>query len=269
MWPLALLWAFAVAQCPYNCSEHGTCVGTSCQCTGSWQGPQCSVYPLGALACPSSVSSSLPEMQPDDSLTFSVQVGQELTTLFVSTPLLAVYARLGQEASPATYDFASSSGELAVADARVGTWFVTAVAWQNVSAPSVGVGCSFECPNNCTGRGACVAGVCQCSEASFSGPDCSVWVELLAADTPFVWNCSAGGPQPLVGLQLAVLQTRVPLLRLSLLNGSGTVLGARGGRTPTRASFDLRLAGGPGAEAEVVGAEVSRGREEESFAFFV
>jgi hypothetical protein len=192
-------------------------------------------------------------MLPGDSLTFTVQVGQGLTTLSISAPLLALYARLGQAASPAVYDFAGPSGELAIVDAHVGSWFVMAVAVQNVSMPSLVLGCGYVCPNNCSGRGTCVAGVCQCNDSSFSGPDCSVWVELLAADTPFVWNCTLGGVQPLVGLQLAVEQTRVPLLRVTLLSGQGTLIGARDGRAPNRASFDLRVSGGPGAVGEAVG----------------
>lgn len=222
-----------------------------------WLQPLCAVFSLGEASCPAASFGSLPGMLPGDSLVLTVPVTQPLMSLNVQAPGLSLYARLGQAASPAAYDFASDSGSLQIGAARVGTWFVAGVAAQNVSAPSVSVACGYVCPNNCTQRGACVQGACQCSDPAFSGTDCSVWVEQLPPSTPYTWSCEAGAARPLLALATGGVATRVPFLRVALTNGTGTVLGARGGAAPDRASFGLRLSGegGEGAEGEVVGEE--------------
>ena len=68
-------------------------------------------------------------------------------------------------------------------------------------------------------------GTCDC-ESGRSSPDCSVWIESLSAGQEMSWECS-DTVRPDVVLSLPTVQTRLPLLTITIVNGSGVVIGAR------------------------------------------
>jgi hypothetical protein len=250
--------SFAVAQnCPFNCSLHGVCQLGSCTCDSPWQPPNCDSYDLGGLSCPSS-SSSLSTMNPGDQFSFSFPAARPLVTLDVSCVGLSLFARFDAPPSPSVYDFAAPDALVVTSGTRVGAWQFVAVAQQQTPIVNVSlfVSCLFVCPNNCSARGTCTNGVCVCSDSSYSGADCSIWIVPLV-ETSFNFTCGASSA-PLLALQLPVLQTRVPALRLTIAGGSGSLIAAHvtkemGGfffffyyshsqdRTPSRVDYDVLL----------------------------
>ena len=95
-------------------------------------------------------------------------------------------------------------------------------------APSACVASWPECPSNCSGRGACRAGRCDCEPPSF-GADCGLDPVPLQCGAPYRIALSSGGQVRVANLPKAPLY---PLYQCSTLAQAGVVHAPKGRVAP-------------------------------------
>jgi len=179
------------AECPNDCSSHGTCVGGACQCETSWFGDDCS-YPAQLF----DVCNRVDELSGD----ICVRVMFEDCNIRVEIVLEGG----GSEVPIYNQNYAISQfKQVFTAGQCTSMGGCTAcLAWQNlvvtsteasgcgvlnVSCPgfpvyeynlgcfdddSIAPACFSACPNNCSSHGTCENGFCVCDN-NYVGNDCS------------------------------------------------------------------------------------------------
>lgn len=224
---MMMLMSLALAQCPYNCSDRGSCDDGTCSCTAPYGGSGCESTMLGSIECgsgPTLAGSLLTGENVVFSLTLDEAAGFQVLNVSAVGEVTLLVAFGSKGASQVRYDWrnTSSSPTLLIEGARSGTYSGMLYASVDANGVAVGVGCSQKCPNACFDRGSCVEGKCVCN-SPYSGADCSVHTEPLNPGEVLEWSCGSEAPES-VTLSLPALNSAKPMLVVSV-NGSGTIVG--------------------------------------------
>lgn len=158
--------------CPNQCSGRGLCGrGGKCHCSAGWFGIDCSEY---AYMCPNFCSGH-GECAPDFKCACLAGFGGNTCEKLVSSACAGNCSGLGQ---------CTFSGPLSFTSRTPACRCYQPNYWGGEKCNEILQ--AQYCPNNCTGHGFCINGVCQCS-AGYHGVSC----ERSVFDCP--QNCSGNG----------------------------------------------------------------------------
>jgi len=176
--------AITFIQCPNQCSQHGSCIGTDCSCNSGFSGSFCQNMD-SAMA---------------NGVKYNGFVGDNAWNYFHFTPtsdsnmVISVnqtgdvgdcdlYVKQGASPSLFNYDYRDiglfSSYQLVIPNPGTQTWYMGLFGYRACTY-SIAVTISGQCPGNptCSNHGQCVSGSCLCN-TGFAGHDCSINTNTL------------------------------------------------------------------------------------------
>jgi len=173
------------AQCPNNCSLHGTCRGTTCSCNSGFRGSACEIMindmqdgvPVNGYV--SDNTWNYYHMKPNTQNNVIVAVQQ----LGQSNQDCDLYIKSGTQ--PTKFDFMysnigiESSFTLTIPDPSDETWYFGVYGYSNCTY-NITATLSTRCPGNppCSNHGQCINGLCACNPG-YSGAQCNLAASAL------------------------------------------------------------------------------------------
>jgi hypothetical protein len=170
-------------QCPNNCSYHGSCQNAFCNCTRDYTGTFCETM-VPALSNGQIGSGYV----SDNSWNYFHYNAFSSNNLLVQMNQTSggdcdLYVRTDSNPDRFNYNYRDISFKpnvtLIIPDPSDRTWYIGVYGYR-ACAFVISVLDTSQCPNQCSGHGACISGGCQCY-AGWSGDDCSDTLNQITA----------------------------------------------------------------------------------------